>query len=311
MEKFIKENWFKLTIGGALIFFAFTYYQFSQIDNSKQDKTVDTITTPNPTTATDQQAQIDSLKNEVESLKNIKPKKVTKEVQLPTAKSTADIVSEWRKSAAYLNCVYGSLANNNWRSVSGSGLLVELNSEPTVITNRHVANNLRGDLDYCDMKFPDQTGTSYMLDPQNISYDSNGNDVAFLKMMVKYTDVELEKKIRGDQYSVAERSQKGNYLCQEAEKIGDSVIIIGYPSYGTSVYNFTYGYPIEVTATEGIISGKDGIFYTTSAKIDSGNSGGLAIDETNDCYFGIPTWNESGNFESLGRILPASTFLHY
>ncbi len=225
-------------------------------------------------------------------------------------KSLADIVSEWRKSAAYVNCIYGSLANNNYRAISGSGLLVELNSELTVITNRHVVNNPAGDLDYCDIKFPGQTGVSYMINPQNISYDSSGNDVAFLKV-TKYPDVENEKKLRGDQYFISERAQKRNYLCQGAEKIGDSVIAIGYPSYGSSVYNFTYGYPIEVTATEGIISGKDGVFYTTSAKIDSGNSGGLAIDETNDCYFGIPTWDASGNFESLGRILPASTFLHY
>lgn len=229
-------------------------------------------------------------------------------------KSTSEIVQEWRKSTAYINCEYGSIVNNTYRSISGSGLLVELNSKPTIITNRHVVDNSLGDLHYCDIKFPDQTKIPYMINPENISYN-NGNDVAFLDISrYSYSDAQSEKfdkEVRGDQYSITERAQNENYLCQESEKIGDSLVIIGYPIYGNSVDNSTYEYPVEVTVTEGIISGKDGIYYTTSAKTDSGNSGGLAIDTQNDCYFGIPTWNKSGNFESLNRILPASIFLKY
>jgi hypothetical protein len=90
------------------------------------------------------------------------------------------------------------------------------------------------------------------------------------------------------------------------------MVILGYPVYGTGAGTYTSVFStIEITATEGIISGMDEIYYTTSAKIDHGNSGGLAIDENNDCYIGIPTAAIEGQIESLGRILPSSSFLSY
>ena len=40
----------------------------------------------------------------------------------------------------------------------------------------------------------------------------------------------------------------------------------------------------------------------TSAKIDHGNSGGLAVDR-NGCFMGIPSAANKGEFESLGIII--------
>ena len=85
------------------------------------------------------------------------------------------------------------------------------------------------------------------------------------------------------------------YYCQKKASIGDSLIVLGYPSYGAD-YS-------EITATEGIVSGYDGEYYTTSAKIEQGNSGGVAILQKDNCYLGIPTAVRLGAFESLGRIL--------
>ena len=166
--------------------------------------------------------------------------------------------------------------------------------------------NSRGDLVSCWVKFPDQTSSvPYNVNPQNITYDTNGYDVAYISLS-NYSQIRKE----GDPYMLLDRTKKDVYACKNPLKIGDSVLMLGYPVYGTSITTFELN-PIEVTATEGIISGKDSIYYTTSAKIDHGNSGGLAIDKNNDCYFGTPTWNEAGSFESLGRILPASIFLSY
>lgn len=78
--------------------------------------------------------------------------------------------------------------------------------------------------------------------------------------------------------------------------IGDQINIFGYPAFGGE----------SMTVTDGIISGIQqtqwGPIYKTSAKIDRGNSGGIAIDVTNRCILGMPTWGVGGTFEGLGYI---------
>jgi len=69
---------------------------------------------------------------------------------------------------------------------------------------------------------------------------------------------------------------------------------LGYPTVGSRQ---------DITATEGIISGFDGNYFITSAKVEEGNSGGIAVSVKEDCYLGIPTYAEIGNVESLARIL--------
>ena len=81
------------------------------------------------------------------------------------------------------------------------------------------------------------------------------------------------------------------------EQTGDNVIILGYPDYA--------GQFTEPTATTGIISGYASPYYTTSTQIESGNSGGVAIDPDKDCYIGIPSAVKTGNYANLGRILSA------
>jgi len=75
-------------------------------------------------------------------------------------------------------------------------------------------------------------------------------------------------------------------------KFGDQVYALGYPVSGGST----------LTITEGIVSGFEGDFIKTSAKIDAGNSGGLAIHQSG-CLLGIPTYVQTGPYETLGRIL--------
>ncbi len=230
-------------------------------------------------------------------------------------KSVAQIVSEWQNSTAYVDCTFGSIPGGNYEEVWGSGLLVMMNSVPTVITNRHVVDNGQNNFDSCYIKFPSTINSvGYLISPaldnqQEISYASDGSDVAYITF--SQNDLVLSKQKDWDKYSLYQRAKSGTYLCQSQPAIGDPVVILGYPVDGSVSSANYYTGNIEVTATEGIISGQDGIYYTTSAKVDHGNSGGLAIDQNNDCYFGIPTWAESGGFTSLARILPASSFLHY
>ena len=64
------------------------------------------------------------------------------------------------------------------------------------------------------------------------------------------------------------------------------------------------------TVTEGIISSfekvEESYYYLTSAKIERGNSGGLAVTGNFSCVVGVPTFVVVGEIESLGRVLIAT-----
>ncbi len=283
------------------------------------------------------QSEIDTLKTEVENLKNSKAEttqKLNTNTQIAKVKSLADIVAQWRKSVAYVECYW---VNPNTYQVylkqSGSGLLVMMgaNEVPTIVTNRHVVGDSQyGTASECAAVFPGDKYAFYSVNnlyrpaytdytlpsnPMSISaIPTNGQvsldntrDVAFLSDFKK-NNVDLVPPT----ISLENRAVRGNFSCTSDSNIGDPLVILGYPSYGSGAGTITSVFShLEITATEGIISGKDGVYYTTSAKIEHGNSGGLAVDKTNNCYLGIPTAAFIGEIESLGRILPASYIFKY
>ncbi len=236
----------------------------------------------------------------------------------PQQKSLADITKEWQGSTAYVVCDWYYSDGTLIQELSGSGLLATLNSAPTIITNKHVVyNSTYGYTNRCEIKFPNDDG-GYVYSSNDGSYpnygsltvDSNGNDVAYISGMHWVHLIGSDPSIytyTPPSISLSERSKNNPFACSSSESTGDSVLVLGYPADGPQIDQF--GSQTNPTVTEGIISGTDGIYYTTSAKIDHGNSGGLAIDETNDCYAGIPTWVVSDSLGSLGRILPVPTFL--
>jgi len=247
------------------------------------------------------------------------------------SKSLTDIIAQWRKSTAYIECDW---VNPNTHIVylkqSGSGLLFMMGAGdvPTVITNKHVVSSSQyGIAQECAAVFPGDKYAFYAVKtvttptyndefgysiPENTAHGqivilNDKYDVAYLTDFEKY-DVDLVPPA----FSLEDRAVRGNFSCASEPNIGDPLVILGYPSYGsgagTIVSVFSH---LEITATEGIISGKDNSYYTTSAKIEHGNSGGLAIDKNNNCYLGIPTAAFIGEVESLGRILPASVIFKY
>lgn len=251
------------------------------------------------------QSEIAALKTEVENLKNAKAETTQKPSTNPPvakAKSLSDIIAQWRKSTAFVECEFFT-TDTNQVAISGSGLIVDINGSLTVITNKHIVNYLGYTPYNCHLKFPDDSFMPYIFNNNDITVDSTGLDIAYIKIPSDQVKVSEEKSLYS--ISIKDRVQKDLYSCKQSESIGNQVVILGYPSYGSSISVWGNN-PVEVTATEGIISGKDGIYLTTSAKIEHGNSGGLAIDKTNNCYLGIPTASFAGEIESLGRILPAS-----
>lgn len=105
--------------------------------------------------------------------------------------------------------------------------------------------------------------------------------------------------------------------CASEVPIGSPVVLIGFPAFAekqVQAYGITQNKSFR-TITNGIISAHDisvtGMYgklpyvnYFVSAKIDSGNSGGIAIskDKNGLCVLGVPTWLTIGNYETQGLI---------
>jgi len=105
--------------------------------------------------------------------------------------------------------------------------------------------------------------------------------------------------------------------CFQEMPIGSPVSLIGFPVF-TEKTIMPYGFNITKsfrTITNGVISAYDTsvtgssgtlpfVNYFVSAKIDSGNSGGIAFSKNENglCVLGIPTWLSVGNYETQGLV---------
>jgi S1-C subfamily serine protease len=176
----------------------------------------------------------------------------------------------------------------------GSGTI--FTAEGTVLTNNHVIAGAK----LCQVTIPDPStgGIAEIYDaaPVIVPTLSKQYDVATLKIDGAYTDT--NGKTWGS-YPTTFTPFELPSSCDPttASQLGDSVRIYGYP-VTSGGYN--------LTVTDGVISSfADSGEILTSAKVDSGNSGGLAIDQ-NGCWLGIPSAVVGGNYQNLGVIIPGS-----
>jgi Trypsin-like peptidase domain len=181
----------------------------------------------------------------------------------------------------------------------GSGTI--FTADGTVLTNNHVIAGAK----LCEVTIPDPAtgGISkiYEAAPVIVSTLSEKYDVATLKIDGSYTD--KNGKTWGT-YPTTFQSFVLPSKCDPTSpsKLGDSVRIYGYP-VTSGGYN--------LTITDGVISSfADDGNILTSAQIDSGNSGGLAIDQ-NGCWLGIPSAVVSGKYQNLGVIIPGDIVEKY
>ncbi len=182
--------------------------------------------------------------------------------------------------------------HTNDRSGSGTvGLISSSEKGTPVTTNFHVTGYPTS---FCVTRFPVAPGYD-KLGPAKTAfvgkYDQNYPDV----------DVALVQ--------VPDTTEKyGPFplpFCASSDiKTGNPITLFGYPSFGGNTLTVTNG------IVSGVIDTKWGPKYKTSAKIDFGNSGGLAVDNKHRCVIGIPTWTRFGGElgqelstgESLGQI---------
>ena len=242
-----------------------------------------------------QQNEIDTLKKEVEILKNQKPQiqTIIKEVPVKTGFDLPSIVSQWRPQIAHIECRWYSANGQLVLDAYGSGLLFRNPVNTLIFTNKHVLI-YQGQAPYsCKVTFPGTTDNyNLTVNTSTGHFDDINRDPVF--------DVG-EIFIRNPSTYLNSISGVPND-CKTRAAVGEQVLILGYPEIGSTT---------DITATEGIISGYENGYYITSAKVDHGNSGGVAILVKDNCYLGIPSFVQAGQLESLARILDFNNFENY
>ena len=126
----------------------------------------------------------------------------------------------------------------------------------------------------------------FVVKPVQINWKS---DLAYLQFLAEYN---YNTASFGEVMTALSLISAPDVCVGNQTNLGDKLYVIGFPYTGGDT----------VTITEGIISGFDGRYVKTSAKIEHGNSGGLAI-HASGCSIGIASAANVGTTESLGLII--------
>jgi len=177
--------------------------------------------------------------------------------------------------------------SKNWNI--GSGTLIS--EEGVILTNYHVIQDTSQY--YCTIGITNDLSKEpeyvfyadyiFSIDGQEFTVLNEGLDVALLQIVEAEPGYKFPEKF-------PEISKIGS---SDDLNINDKIYIVGYPSFGGGT----------ITFTEGVMSGRVGDdLVKTSAKIDSGNSGGAAFNKKGE-FIGIPTLIGEGVVEGLGYIV--------
>ncbi len=186
----------------------------------------------------------------------------------------------------------------------GSGTI--MTSDGLILTNSHIIPQNRREeplTDYCLITLPDEKGKAkeiYYGKPIVIPTLSKEYDLAFVNIEGAYVD---EDGVSQGRYP---NNFQGfmNDVCENDDvSLGEPVRVFGYPTISGGGY--------FLTVTDGVVSSipSDGTIVT-SAKIDHGNSGGIAVDGSG-CFIGVPAMAETGTIESLGIIISNKVVLEF
>lgn len=236
-------------------------------------------------------SEIQKMQQEINSLQNKKPQVIIKNIPAPQTNDFASIAKQWRPRIAYIDCKVVT-NGTNYGEQSGSGYLLgedTTTGELGLLTNKHVikvgVNNIYGQpsgltmtATSCDIMVPGDSQYVTVYSDSLAPNDAEDIAIIFIKNPTPY----MTSVITG-----------GTRFCTKTAALGEQLLVLGYPGIGSQT---------DVTVTDGIVSGYDGNYYITSAKVEHGNSGGAAISVKNNCYLGIPSYVDVGSVESLARI---------
>lgn len=233
-----------------------------------------------------QQAEIKSIATESirKAQEEIAQKKIStleEKVSQTKTYNVASIISKWRPIIANVECQFKySDTGRLYQENSGSGIVLKFGNTPgLILTNKHVITDNGGYGAYsCSAKLPD---SSELITSSDTRSSTKGYDLGYIYINEPNSYLQI-------------LTSTFPFLCSQKPSLGDEIVVLGYPNIGSKE---------NVTATEGIVSGFDGNYIITSAKVEQGNSGGAAILLKDNCLLGIPTFVTLGKVESLARIL--------
>ncbi len=210
-----------------------------------------------------------------------------------------------------VSSVVNVLCENGEEVSGGSGTIIS--TDGIILTNSHVIPQDEESVltpEYgCIVILPNlETGKPeriYYANPIVLNGLSDDYDLAFLEVYGVYTDEEglVYGEFPTVFPSIFADENKHDYICQSrTHKLGDSIRIFGYPQTSGGYY---------LTITDGVISSfsDEGLIFT-SAEIDAGNSGGLAVDEKG-CMVGVPVAVSEGVYENMGIIISTDLLLEF
>ncbi len=266
-----------------------------------------------------QQKTLDEARQEIEKLKsenkNIDQKieqksnelsrVVAKAVQNNSQQGSVESTIQASEINQYLSGV-GEIICYGDVQKSGSASLWKFGNDGYVLTNYHVISGPGN----CNLTI-DGNGV-YKLDKTSVRSWNSATDVAVVKIAPFGEMADISSPISELNYSISYLKE-----CPAKMPLGSPVIAIGFPAYSrtTTMINGVASSHSQRTITNGIISAYDdsvqmpigslpNVNYFVSAKIDSGNSGGITFSKNENglCLLGIPTWLSLGKFEAGGLI---------
>ncbi len=278
-----------LALGGAGYFGVRQYqdYQIQKVENEK--KTQDLIFA--------QQKALEETKQQVSTLEQ----KVNNQTPKDNPIISATDLAPYLAGVVFITCWD---VKNASLDHTGSGILWDDGTAYNILTNRHVVDY--GDnCTFIASNAKKSTG-DYLL--STIGTFNNETDISLVKIFRARSNAPNSPPVSSLNYSIGNLRQ-----CNSRVAIGTPVTLIGYPAYGMKYSTDIGGDIVNQIVTNGIVSGYDTTTnvkglpspdYFVSAKIDSGNSGGVAFskDKNGLCVLGIPTWLTVGNYETQGIV---------
>jgi len=274
-----------------------------QESKNKLEKTQNTITETQTSEEINQVSKGKSKDNTQEKSSNV----LNSPKQSNFSQINASEIEPYLSGVGQIICSDGINVNE------GSGSLFWINNKGTVLTNKHIIPS--NSLIHCTL-FIDEVGT-YELDISEIKVFKNMDAALFT---IKNPKSDSSAPINSLNYNLLKMK-----VCPPEMPLNSPVIVIGYPAFSQKTITFRdiIGTQSFRAITNGIISAYDTSVkyaeglpypnYFVSAKVDSGNSGGIAISkiQENLCILGIPTWLSVGVYETQGLVLNFYNFLHY
>lgn len=314
IKLFLKKYWLGLSILALIIILSGMVVYWK----SKETKRISLNEVSNSAviaTSSDS-SELNLLKREIEDLR--KQQIVQNNQTSPKILTTSEIIEKNKFYIVRILCE----TSEGWVSGSGISLGKDSTGRKVVLTNYHVVNNtISKQYSPCIVGYND--GVFYYGEPSFYSAKAPEKtyeqiDFAFLELkgLIEGTTTAIDENgsiiNQEKNYGFSSLSQMNNHIalinshppiCEEDDlKIGESLVILGYPVIGAE--QGFWGPIIKLTATEGIISDQPtGIYFSSSAKIDQGNSGGGAFFKSSGCLAGMPTFVNIGVAESLGKLI--------